>query len=45
MGIDDLITNINVGLSQEEGLEAIERFATEVMPHFSQKPRSIAAAR
>ncbi|HEV3176788.1 MAG TPA: LLM class flavin-dependent oxidoreductase [Stellaceae bacterium] len=39
LGIDDLIANVNVGLSREESLEAIERFATEVMPHFTKKPR------
>jgi len=39
LGIDDLIVNINVGLAREEACEAIERFATEVMPHFTRKPR------
>lgn len=39
LGIDDLIMNVNVGLSREESAEAIERFAAEVMPHFAGKPR------
>jgi len=39
LGIDDLIVNVNVGLSREEACEAIERFATEVMPHFTRKAR------
>ena len=29
--------NVNVGLPREEALEAIERFASEVMPHFAEK--------
>lgn len=39
LGIDDLIMNINVGLTREESEEVIERFASEVMPHFSKRPR------
>jgi alkanesulfonate monooxygenase SsuD/methylene tetrahydromethanopterin reductase-like flavin-dependent oxidoreductase (luciferase family) len=35
LGIDDLIMNVNVGHSQEESMEAIERFAAEVMPWFA----------
>jgi alkanesulfonate monooxygenase SsuD/methylene tetrahydromethanopterin reductase-like flavin-dependent oxidoreductase (luciferase family) len=38
LGIDDLIMNVNVGLSREETLEVVERFASEVMPHFAEKP-------
>jgi alkanesulfonate monooxygenase SsuD/methylene tetrahydromethanopterin reductase-like flavin-dependent oxidoreductase (luciferase family) len=38
LGIDDLIMNVNVGLPREEAHEAIERFAGEVMPHFSERP-------
>jgi alkanesulfonate monooxygenase SsuD/methylene tetrahydromethanopterin reductase-like flavin-dependent oxidoreductase (luciferase family) len=43
LGIDDLIVNVNVGLSREEACEAIERFAAEVMPHFTRKPRRASA--
>ncbi len=39
LGIDDLIVNVNVDLPRAEACEAIERFATEVMPHFTGKPR------
>jgi hypothetical protein len=35
LGIDDFIMNVNIGAPQKECLEVIERFATEVMPHFS----------
>lgn len=42
LGIDDLIVNVNVGVPQEERLEALERFANEVMPHFA--PRRAVAA-
>jgi hypothetical protein len=38
LGIDDLIMNVNVGVPQEERLEAIERFAREVMPHLVARP-------
>lgn len=34
-GIDELIVNVNIGGSQEEVLEAMQRFAAEVMPRFS----------
>jgi hypothetical protein len=37
LGIDDFIMNVNVGVPQEERLEAIERFASDVMPWFSGK--------
>ena len=36
-GIDELIMNLNIGGPQEEALEAMERFAAEVMPRFSSK--------
>lgn len=39
LGIDDFIMNVNVGLSREESTEVIERFAAEVMPHFSKRAR------
>ena len=35
LGIDDFIMNVNIGAPQAECLEVIERFAREVMPHFS----------
>jgi alkanesulfonate monooxygenase SsuD/methylene tetrahydromethanopterin reductase-like flavin-dependent oxidoreductase (luciferase family) len=34
LGIDDFIMNVNIGHSQEESLESIERFAADVMPWF-----------
>jgi alkanesulfonate monooxygenase SsuD/methylene tetrahydromethanopterin reductase-like flavin-dependent oxidoreductase (luciferase family) len=38
LGIDDLIMNVNIGHSQEESLESIERFAADVMPWFRHAP-------
>ena len=38
LGIDDFIMNVNIGHPQEEALEAVERFAAEVMPWFKQPP-------
>jgi len=35
-GIDDFIMNVNIGHSQDEALEAVERFAAEVMRWFKQ---------
>jgi hypothetical protein len=35
LGIDDFIMNVNIGVPQSECLVVIERFASEVMPHFS----------
>lgn len=35
LGIDRVILNVNFGAEQSETLECIERFAEEVMPHFS----------
>ena len=34
LGIDDFIMNVNLGHSQEESLESIQRFAADVMPWF-----------
>jgi alkanesulfonate monooxygenase SsuD/methylene tetrahydromethanopterin reductase-like flavin-dependent oxidoreductase (luciferase family) len=34
LGIHDFIMNVNIGHSQEESLESIERFAADVMPWF-----------
>lgn len=33
-GIDEVILNANIGASQQEVLEAMQRFSEEVMPHF-----------
>lgn len=33
-GIDEIILNTNIGASQSETLDAMQRFAEEVMPHF-----------
>jgi len=34
LGIDELIINVNIGLSGDEALEALEMFGEEVVPHF-----------
>ncbi len=39
LGIDDFIMNVNIGHSQEDALECIERFAGEVMPHFTKQKK------
>ena len=36
-GIDDLIVSSNIGQSQGESLEAMQRLAEEVMPHFTRR--------
>lgn len=43
-GIDRVILNINFGAEQSETLECIQKFAEEVMPHFSASRVSVAAA-
>ncbi len=43
LGVDELIVNVNFGLSNEESLEALEWFADAVMPCFAES-RSGAAA-
>ena len=41
LGVDELIMNGNIGHGNEELLEALERFAGEVMPFFpTVSPRS-----
>ncbi|MDP7550989.1 MAG: LLM class flavin-dependent oxidoreductase [Acidimicrobiales bacterium] len=40
-GVDEVILSSNMGQPQAEHLEAMERFATEVMPHFN--PSTLAA--
>lgn len=42
LGIDRVILNVNFGAGQAETLDCLERFATEVMPHFAESP-SVAA--
>jgi alkanesulfonate monooxygenase SsuD/methylene tetrahydromethanopterin reductase-like flavin-dependent oxidoreductase (luciferase family) len=39
LGIDDFIMNVNIGHSQEESLDAVNRFAADVMPWFTMRPR------
>jgi alkanesulfonate monooxygenase SsuD/methylene tetrahydromethanopterin reductase-like flavin-dependent oxidoreductase (luciferase family) len=34
LGIDELIINVNIGLSGAEALDALEMFGTDVVPHF-----------
>ena len=45
LGIDDFIMNVNVGHSQQESLDAVGRFAADVMPWFNARaqPTRIAA--
>jgi hypothetical protein len=38
LGIDDFIMNVNIGHSQTESLEAVQRFAEDVMPHVGVAP-------
>ncbi len=38
LGVDDFITSTNLGVPQEETVEAMERFASEVMPQFKKRP-------
>jgi hypothetical protein len=37
LGIDDLIMNVNIGHSNDEALDCVERFGADVLPHFTQK--------
>ena len=43
-GVDRFIMNVNFGVEHGEMLESIQRFAEEVMPHFSAAGRSRAQA-
>jgi alkanesulfonate monooxygenase SsuD/methylene tetrahydromethanopterin reductase-like flavin-dependent oxidoreductase (luciferase family) len=38
LGVDDLIMNVNIGHSEAEAEESIERFAADVMPWFRAAP-------
>jgi len=40
LGIDDFIMNVNIGHSQTESLEAVQRFAEDVMPWFDGRARA-----
>lgn len=42
LGIDDFIMNVNIGHSQQESMEALERFGADVMPHFAPPVRRAA---
>ncbi len=42
-GIDELIISAGIGASPEDNLEEMERFASEVMPHFSKIDRQLVA--
>ena len=42
-GVDRVILNVNFGAGQSETLEGIQRFAEEVMPHFSDRNRAAEA--
>ena len=39
-GIDDVIVSSNLGQSQRDSLEAMQRLAEEVMPHFTRRSQS-----
>jgi alkanesulfonate monooxygenase SsuD/methylene tetrahydromethanopterin reductase-like flavin-dependent oxidoreductase (luciferase family) len=39
-GVDETIINMNIGAGQTAVLEGMQRFAEEVMPHFSKQSRS-----
>jgi len=43
LGINELIMNVNIGHSNEEALETLERFASDVMPAFRPRTASCAA--
>lgn len=43
LGVDELIMNGNIGHDNQESLDALERFAADVMPHFS-KAKSFSPA-
>lgn len=37
LGIDDFIMNVNIGHPQADSIDAVHRFAEEVMPHFTRR--------
>lgn len=43
LGIDEVMLNFNLGQSQAETLDSMQRFAERVMPGFQKKPERIAA--
>ncbi|MEM7427197.1 MAG: LLM class flavin-dependent oxidoreductase [Pseudomonadota bacterium] len=42
-GVDRFVLNINFGASQADTLESIQQIAEEVMPHFADRGRQVAA--
>jgi alkanesulfonate monooxygenase SsuD/methylene tetrahydromethanopterin reductase-like flavin-dependent oxidoreductase (luciferase family) len=44
LGIDDFIMNVNIGESREDSLEAINRFAADVMPWFAKPVQQLKEA-
>ena len=42
IGIDAVIFNTNVGQTQADTLESMQRFASDVMPHFQNNPAQLA---
>jgi alkanesulfonate monooxygenase SsuD/methylene tetrahydromethanopterin reductase-like flavin-dependent oxidoreductase (luciferase family) len=44
LSIDDIQVNMNFGASHQDVMEALERFAVHVMPHFQSNTRSVEAA-
>ena len=43
-GVDEVALNFNIGFEQSETLEAMHRFAEEIIPHFSKKARGVTEA-
>lgn len=43
LGVDRVILNVNFGADPQETLDAIQRFAEEVAPHFAERTRAAAA--
>ena len=43
-GIHEINLNMNIGAAPDETLASLERFATQVMPHFTEAPRLIETA-
>jgi alkanesulfonate monooxygenase SsuD/methylene tetrahydromethanopterin reductase-like flavin-dependent oxidoreductase (luciferase family) len=39
LGVNDFIMNVNIGHSNEEALECMERFGADVLPHFVPKQK------
>jgi alkanesulfonate monooxygenase SsuD/methylene tetrahydromethanopterin reductase-like flavin-dependent oxidoreductase (luciferase family) len=39
LGVNDFIMNVNIGHSNDEALECMERFGADVLPHFTQRQK------